>query len=313
MAKTETKSPNSIDPRIFYIVVSVFVVLFLASLLFMWKLSNDKQEWRKLADQQNRRIDRMSEDSIRFVKELTDLNDRATALNKEVEDLLLEKERLTSQRDSVARLLAYSRTNERNAQAKVVQLQKQLKDLQAKLDDVQRKYDDLLASSGVSGAQYEDRIKLLTQERNNLAAENQRLQMELQKATGNADNRTAIFATSVKAIPGELKRDKFSASTRSQNTDRVEVSFRLSRPPKPTENLIFKVYDPTNGEVAIKPRYRNELSAPADPTNQKVVLEFEAGNLSRSMKGLYSVRLYLTDVNKGLEEQEIGLSTFELK
>lgn len=310
MANFETQSTPGISSRNFIILAVIFAVILIGAVIFILRLNQEKNE---IMNNLGSRVNSLVDDSVRFEKKFRELNDKAIALDKEVEDLMLERDRLTAQRDSVARLLAYSRTNERNSQAKVAQLQKQLKELQSKLDNVQKQYDDLLASTGISNLEYEQRLRNITDERNNLAAENQKLQQELLAATGNADNRTAIFATNMKALPGELRRDKFSASTRSQNTDRVEVAFRLSRAPKPTESLIFKVFDPLSGEIPLKPQYRNELSAPADPVNQKVMLEFEQGFLNRRASGDYVVHLYLTDINKGLENQEIGLVKFNLK
>jgi len=310
MANFETKENPGISSQNFMIVVGIFAVVLIIASFFIYNLNKEKNE---LATNLGGRVNSLVDDSVRFEKKFRELNDKAIALDKEVEDLMLERDRLTIQRDSIAKLLAYSRTNERNSQAKVAQLQQQLKALQTKLNNVQKQYDDLLAGTGISDLEYEQRLRAITEERNNLSTENQKLQQDLIATKGNADNRTAIFATSMKAIPGELKRDKFSASNRSQNTDRIEVSFKLSRAPRPTENLIFKIFDPLSGEIAIKPRYRNELSAPADPTNQKVILEFEQGTLARTMSGNFVVHLYMTDANKGLEDQEIGLAKFILK
>jgi hypothetical protein len=248
-----------------------------------------------------------------FSLKLDSLEDKSAVLEEEILQVREEKDKLLAQKDSIQKLLDFSRVNERNSQAKVAQLQKKLAELQGKLDGVQKKYDALLAQSGSTGEGYELRIRQLTDERNELASENQKLKQDLLAATGNADNRTAIFTTKMSLTPGEVKKGKFSGSTKSQNTDRIEVNFKLSRAPKPTENLIFKVFDYTNKEINVKPKYRNELNAPADPTNQKVVLEFEAGYLDKRATGNYSVRLYLTDVNKGLENQEIGLATFTMK
>ncbi len=290
---------------LFVIVIALIVVIaMMVNNLFSLKSQNSNQETR---------INQLVNDSLQFQNQLVKMRDNEIALNQQLEELLQERERIINSRDSVARLLAYSRANERNARAKITQLQKQLKSLQSKLDQVQSQYDELLAQNTGNSEELQLQIEALTNERNALAEENQRLQRELLAATGNADNRTAIFATSMAAVPGEVKRGKFSASRRSRNTDRVEVSFALSRPPQPTENLIFKVFNGKSQEIPIKPRYRNELNAPADPSRQKVTLEFEGGKLDRRADGIYTVRLYLTDVNKGLENQEIGISRFELK
>lgn len=291
----------------------VLLILFLAAAVVAFMFYRSSSKLDAVNKVNTERIDSLVDKSTEYVQKIKNLDDKAFRLEKEALQLDAERKRLIQEKDSISQLLAYTRANERNAQAKIAQLQKQLNTLQGRLNEVQKKYDDLLANSGVSGEDFQKQIQQLTAERNALSQENQRLQRELLAATGNADNRTAIFTTRMKAQPGELKKGKFSPSTRSQNTDRLEVTFALSRAPKPTENLIFKVFDSANKEVPINPRYRNEFNAPADPTNQKVILEFENGMLDRRASGTYSVRLYLTDVNKGLEDQEIGINQFELK
>ena len=291
----------------------ILLVLFLAAAVVAGMLYFERGKLDNENTALGEDVDSLVNKSKEYIANIKSLDEKAFRLESEALKLDAERKRLIQEKDSVTRLLAYTRANERNARAKISQLQKQLTSLQGRLNDVQQKYDDLLQSSGVSGEDLQRQVQLLTAERNQLAEENQRLQRELLAATGNADNRTAIFTTSINSQPGEVKRGKFRSSTRSQNMDRVEVAFTLSRPPKPTENLIFKVFDNTNKEIPIKPRYRNELNAPADPTNQKVMLEFEGGALNRRAEGTYSVRLYLTDINKGLEDQEIGISQFDVK
>ncbi|TAE11799.1 MAG: hypothetical protein EAZ95_13215, partial [Bacteroidetes bacterium] len=68
----------------------------------------------------------------------------------------------------------------------------------------------------------------------------------------------------------------------------------------------------TNKEVALNPKYRQELNAPANAVNQKVMLAFEK-KLDRKSSGRFSVRLYLTSNEKGIANQEIGVTGFELK
>ncbi len=293
--------------------LAALLILLIGALIFIAWLVNSQNKLRKDAQSLKTKSESLEKDNTNFKVAIDSLNDLSIKLEKQLDDLTTQKEKLISSRDSVARLLAYSRTNERNSQAKIAQLQKKLNDLQAKLTDVQKKYDEVMAMSNSTDAELKRQVQALTAERNALASENQRLQRELQSATGNADNRTALFSNKMAALPGEILRGKFSASTRSQNTDRVRVNFTLSRAPKPTESLIFKVFDSSSKEVAIKPVYRNELNAPANPTNQSVILEFENGKLDRRASGIYSVRLYMTDVNKGLENQEIGITQFELK
>jgi len=312
---TDFDSPKSSGLRIngqnTFLYVSVAILI--AALVFIFFLVNSRNRISADNEKKTKTIADLQVQNKLIETRLDSLDAESIKMTKEMEDLRTQKEKLISSRDSVLRLLNYSRVNEKNAQTKVAQLQKKLTELQKQLTGIQQKYDELLASAGTTDSDLRRQVEALTAERNALAAENQKLQRELQASTGNADNRTAIFTTKMTAMPGEVLRGKFSRSTRSQNTDRVEVNFTLSRAPKPTESLIFKIFDRANKEVAIKPKYRNELNAPANPTNQKVVLEFETGKLDRKASGTYSVRMFLTDVNKGLENQEIGITQFEVK
>jgi chromosome segregation ATPase len=289
----------------------LMVALLVGALIMIGWLVNSKSKLEKDSKTLENNYKNLESENQKNRSRLETLDAEALKMTKELEDLRTQKEKLITSRDSIARLLAYSRVNERNSQVKIAQLQKKLNELQTRLTDVQKRYDEALASAGTTDSELRRQVELLTAERNALAAENQKLQRDLQSATGNADNRTAIFASKMRANPGELSKGKFSASKRSQNIDRVEVTFTLSRAPKPTESLIFKIYDRTNKEIAVKPKYRNELNSPANPTNQKVILEFESGKLGRKASGTYSVRLFMTDVNKGLENQEIGITQFE--
>lgn len=296
------------------IVILGLFVLLLGTGFIIWRMSGTNNQLKKQNNFQKEEIDSLTLKNQQFFKSIKDLEDKTTKLEKEAEELLAERDRLKTSKDSIQRLLNYSRVNEKNSRTKVVQLQKQLKELQAKIADFERRYNELASNSGSNSEELERRIKDLTSERNSLAEENLRLKRELEVIKGTTENRTALFVVGgMRVTPGELKAGKFSASTRSQNTDRLEVRLKLSRAPKPTETLIFKVYDGTNKEVALKPNYRNELNAPVNPTEQRVMLEFSQGRLDRRASGKYSVRVFLTDVNQGLENQEIGMREFELK
>lgn len=302
-APTESKSSGLIIALIVLTVLSLAV----AGYMFYNQYSLNAQ-----VSKQNQQIDSLTKTSDGFVTQIGELVAQETYLNQAVKELQVQKDRLIFERDSVQRLLSYSQSNNRKSQAEIARLRKRLSELQTQLQDIQQKYDDLLANSQATGTSNQAEIEALTAQRNQLSEENQRLRQQLAEASEAAEN--PIFATTISAVPGEVNRKgQFSPSKRSQNMDRVEVAFTLSRPPKPTENLIFKVFDNVNNEIPIDPIYRNELNAPLDPANQKSRLVFEGGKLDRRAEGEYTVRLYLTDVNKGVENQEIGLARFEVK
>lgn len=301
----EKRSPNLIT-----IALGALLVIALVAIGIM---ANTQSKTKSLATKNKKTIDSLDKAVSQFGGQIDSLNKVAADLDKQVDDLVSQKDRLIKSRDSVQKLLVFSLANDRNSKAKAGQLEKKLKELQAKLDDVQKKYDEAVANSGATDVELRKRVESLVAQNRNLQTENERLQGEIAKTTSNADNRTALFTRGLTAVPGELtKAGKFEPSKRSQNIDRVQASFGLSRAPKPTESIIFKVFDNTGKEIAIKPKYRNELNAPANPTNVKVLLEFEKGFLARRDEGVYNVRAYLTDVNKGVENQEIGSAPFTI-
>ncbi|TAE69397.1 MAG: hypothetical protein EAZ85_13130 [Bacteroidetes bacterium] len=300
----EKRSPNLIT-----IALGALLIIALVAIGIM---ASTQSKTKTKEKQAKKTIDSLDRTVSQFSGQIDSLNKVAADLDKQVDDLVSQKDRLIKSRDSVQKILAFSLANDRNSKAKAVQLEKKLKELQTKLDEVQRKYDEAVANSGATDTELRKKVESLIAQNRNLQTENERLQTEISKATSNADNRTALFTRGLTAVPGELAKGKFEPSKRSQNIDRVQASFGLSRAPKPTESVIFKVFDNTGKEIAIKPKYRNELNAPANPTNVKVILEFEKGFLARKDEGVYNVRAYLTDVNKGVENQEIGSAPFTI-
>lgn len=307
MTPAETKrSPISNNLPVF--LLAALLVLAVVAVVF---LVNSRTTLKKDNVAKDSQIVKITKD---FNEQLDSLRVSEEKLSEQVKSLTSQKEKLASSKDSVLRLLNYALANDRNSKGKVAQLEKSLREIQAKLGDVQKMYDDLLASSGSSGAEYKQRLEALSVERDNLAKENQDLKKQLATKAETGDNQKSALFTSgaIVAQPGELKSGKFSASTRSQNTDRVQISFSLTRAPKADEQLLFRIYDATNKEVAVNPSYRKELTAPANPVNQKLMLVFEK-MLDRKSSGRFSVRLYLTSTDKGIANQEIGQGTFTLK
>jgi uncharacterized phage infection (PIP) family protein YhgE len=302
MTPAETKrSPISL-PTV--LIGLLFVVAVVAALFFMNRSTSASNKLKS----KDKKIDSLNTEFKSMMDSLNTTNDQ---LKEKVEGLTKQKDRLAATRDSVLRLLNYALANDRNSKGKIAQLEKKLKDVQGELSKLQKSYDDILASAGNSGAEYKQRLEALTQERDAIAKENLELKKQLSEIKKDVVE-GALFSKTMAAVPGELSGGKFSASTRSQNTDRVEVKFTLSRAPKADEQLLFRIYDPTNKEVALNPSYRKELSAPANPINQKVQLVFEK-KLDRKNSGRFSVRLFLTSNEKGIANQEIGTGNFEVK
>ncbi len=309
MTPAETnRSPLSTNlPMV--LLAALLLLAIVAAVIMM----NRNTTYQKLSTEQVEKIKNLDLANKQFESQMDSLNQTSTALQEKVEGLMKTKDRLISSRDSVVMLLGNVLKNDKNAKGKVAALEKQLKEYQNKLNGVQKLYDDLLANTGSSGVEYKQRLEALTSERDALAKENQELKKKVADVANTGGGQTvAIFCKTMTPLPGEAKSGKFSSSTRSQNTDRLQTTFTLTRAPKSDEQILFRVFDGTNKEVALNPSYRKELNAPANPINQKVMLVFEK-MLGRKDSGRYSVRMYLTSTEKGIANQEIGVGSFELK
>lgn len=306
MAKTRERSGLDLKTIVLIILAGLFILSFIGYMYY----SRAYGKAKKALDEEQTSTKSLKNRADEFEDSVATLEKIKLNLEQEVRDLEEVRDKFQAQKDSVERLLAYSRRNEGNSKAKIARLEAAFADLQSKYDSVSRKYQELMDGSGSSIAQLQAQIENLTQERNNLMKENNELKADIIKVTGNADNRTALFTTSFKAIPGRIQRGKFRDQARARKTDVIQTNFNLSRPPKPTENLDIKLFDAANKEIPLKPSYRNELTNASDPTKQSIKLEAES---YKFVRGPYSVRVYMTDVEKGVEQNEIGIAEFSLK
>ena len=147
-------------------------------------------------------------------------------------------------------------------------------------------------------------------ERNSLASQTQSLQTELSKLKNDSQN--ALFALNVRAVPGKVRRSRFSPSNRARRTDRVQIQFKLTRAPSAEETIVVKLFDATNKEIPLKPSYRNNIGKPS-PTNQQLIVEPDVDAKRKFSRGNYSIRLFLTNVNQGINNQSIGIAEFSLR
>ncbi|HAS40992.1 MAG TPA: hypothetical protein DCS93_10950 [Microscillaceae bacterium] len=122
----------------------------------------------------------------------------------------------------------------------------------------------------------------------------------------------ALFAMTMRAIPGEILRNRFSPSTRARRTDRVQVVFKLTRAPLPGEKLTIRLFDDSNTEILLFPDYHNKLGKPT-PINQNLIIKPDINYFRRFARGNYSIRLFLTNTNQGIHNQAIGITEFSLR
>ena len=209
---------------------------------------------------------------------------------------------VADQRDSLQKLLNNSRYRERRYRSEAFRLKKMYEDTQDKADSLQKLYDEISAGSGATLGEYRKQIEQLTIERNGLASQNQALQAELAELKEPA----VLFALVMYAVSGKAGNGSFFPTINAQNTDRMRVSFQLTHPLRVSENLVIKLFDANEKEIPLKKAYRRYLSL---AINQKLIVEFQR----KLLRGNYYVRLFLTDVNVGVSNRQIGISEFSLR
>lgn len=285
-------------------------IALVVSLVFTYRFYKSNKKYKTTDKQQ-----KVAVDSLKGLS--SSLKDSVSSKTTENEELLKVKFKLEDklgnaedQRDSLQKLLNNSRYRERRYRVEAGRLKKLLENSQDKVDSLQKAYDEISAGSGSTLAEYRKQIEQLTTERNSLASQNQSLQAELSKVKD--DNQNALFALTVRAVPGEIRRNRFSPSTRARRTDRVQISFQLSRAAAPNENIMLKLFDATNKEIPLKPSYRNNIGKPT-PTNQQLIVEPDVDAKRKFSRGNYSIRLFLTNVNQGINNQSIGIAEFSLR
>lgn len=217
--------------------------------------------------------------------------------------------RAEDQRDSVQKLLNNSRYRERRYRIEATRLKKILENSEDKLDSLQKAYNEIASASGTTLAEYRKQVIQLTNERNNLASENQWLQARLARLDTNSKD--PLFALTMKATPGQIKRNQFSPQFRSRNVDRVLVSFRLTRVPNIQEQLMIKLFDGTNFEIPLKPA--SYQKGKANTMIQSFIIEPDIITPRKFILGRYAVRLFFTDLKKGITQQSIGIAEFTLR
>ncbi len=280
------------------------------SIIFAYRFYSSNKKFKTTEKEQKQAVDSLKGLSSSLkdsVANKTTENEELVSLKFKLEDKLNAAE---DQRDSVQKLLTNSRYRERRYRLEAARLKKLLEDSEDKVDSLQKAYDEIAAGSGSTLAEYRKQIEQLTTERNSLASQNQSLQAEISKLKD--DNKNPLFAESLRVIPGEIQRSKFSPSTRARRTDRLQVQFRLTRAPSAEENIVIKLFDATNKEIPLKPSYRNNIGKPT-PTNQQFIVEPDVDAKRKFSRGNYSIRMFLTNVNQGITNQSIGIAEFSLR
>lgn len=232
-------------------------------------------------------------------------------------NLLLENKLLMEQtfnaerrQDSLQVLLSNVRYRERFYQETASRLKGLYKNSRHEADSLQRVYNELSSKAGSTLTQYKKQVKKLTAERNELIRGVRLLQEELGKPKNTRNG--AVFALTVRAVPGELRRKRFSASSRARNSDRIQISFLLNRIPAVDDIIAIKLFDATNRMIPLKPVYHNSFIRFATARWQFIV-EPATDARRKFSRGNYSIRLFLINAAKEDVKQNIGIAEFSLR
>ncbi len=307
MSVDTTKKPLGNKPNTQNLILVALVGLLVVALFFIAYMSTNSSKLRTDTAKAKKVADSLGNQMVIFNHKIDSLNDESKALKKQMDNLLTQKEKLIQSRDSLTRLLNYSRTNERNATGKVAMLEKQIRDLQAKLTDVQKKYEEATQFSQTTDEELQRQLQAVKAERDALATQLKNTTEKLQKTETEVKN--PLTMTTLQATPGELKSGKFDKSSRSTKTDRVQVIFKINRPLEAGENLNFRVFDNAEKEIPLKPAFRTAIK---NTLSQTIILEFANGYLPTSASGNFSARAYQETPDKSTS-RELQRATFSMK
>jgi seryl-tRNA synthetase len=307
MSIDTTKKPLGNKPNTQNLILVALVGLLVVALFFIAYMSTNSNKLRSDSVKNKKMADSLERQVVTFNHKIDSLNDESKALKKQMDNLLTQKEKLIQSRDSLTRLLNFSRTNERNATGKVAMLEKQLRDMQVKLNDVQKKYEEASQFSQTTDEELQRQLQAVKAERDALATQLKNANEKLQKTENEVKN--PLTMTTLKGTPGELKSGKFDVSTRSTRTDRVQVVFNMNRPLEAGESLNFRIFDNAEKEIPLKPSFRTNIK---NTLSQTIILEFANGYLPTSASGNFSVRAYQETTDKSTS-RELQRATFNMK
>lgn len=230
-------------------------------------------------------------------------------INKKLitDKIQLEYNQAQTQRgkDSIQALLNGARYRERLYRAEATRLKTLLDNTQDKMDSLTKAYDAVSTASKSTLVEYRKAIVDVTRERNKLAADNAALQNKLTQLQGNVPD---LFPFDIRALPGEYRRKRFSAVSRAQKVQLIQVRYRFTRPPKVSDTLNIKVYDATGKLMPTKVK----LSMPWSTTQQEEYALLDVTNKGW-VAGRYVVRLYWSNHQKNVANREVGLAEFILR
>lgn len=244
--KKKVIQPIKVSERIIYIAIIIGLSLFL--LLQMSDSKTLKQE-NQIVVQKTEVLDNYTKSLDRIIKE----KEVALALLTKSDEA--QKTQIENQLD-----LLHQKKEEIQELKKIKQLDFQkLIRISAELEQMHKKDEALQARFASLEDSTHQPPPVNTQKHQNLQVEYKRLQAQLEQALEtNSILSGQVFATHFTVRPGEIRRARFSPSTRARRTTQLKIAFKLTRALKPGEKLATEVLN-NHSVFPVKQVFRNEL------------------------------------------------------
>jgi len=250
----DKKNTIRISERIFYMVAIVGLLLWVLFQHFNHKtLKSDNHIIVKKSEV----LDQYTQSLNKIIQEKETVLHRVSSADKSTREQLQEQILLLQQKKEEIRRLKASRKLDLQ---KILRITAELNQLQQKDEALQSKfasYQDSISKTAGEAASN----TVTSQDYQKLKEEYRLVKQQLEDALEkNSELNGKLFATHFRVRPGEIRRGKFSQSTRARRTTRLKAEYKLTRALQPGEKLIAEVFI-NGGMFPIQEVYRNELKS----------------------------------------------------
>lgn len=244
-----------VTERIIYIVIiAVLLLVILFQSNHRQLLKDDNHIVVKKAEV----LDKYTQSLNKIIKEKEVVLSHVAQSDKDTKQQLQDQIALLNQKKEEIRQLKKSRQLDFK---KLMRISSELEQMRQKDEALQTRFasleDSVRLASGANNSSA--RTGISSEEYHHLQEAYKRAQIALQQALENNSLLSGkVFATNFIVRPGEIRRGRFSPSTRARRTTQLRVEFKLTRPLKPGEKLLT-VMTHDQKDFPLKEVFRNEL------------------------------------------------------
>lgn len=274
--KKQVVKPIKISERLIYLII---IVGLLGFVIYLVSNSSSLERENDVSLQKNEVLNSYTRSLDKIIQE----KENKLSLLTQV-----DQEQQTQIRAQITQLKQKQQEIQALKQARQIDFQKLIK-ISTELEQMRQK-DERLRVRLVS---FNDSVKQPTgvnqQTHQQLQSEYDKLKVALEQAL---EKNTALsgrlYATHFVVIPGEIRRSRFSASTRARRTTHMKVGFTLTRVLKPSESIAVDVHHP-EGVFPVMQVYNNELKV---QPNNRVTMNLTSVNGRKFKRGNNTLNIY---------------------